>query len=164
MKIDGRCSCAVLSKVDGLPAYVCAVLNAYEAGQGVNYHSDNEAQLLNGAPVSTYTVMGHGMFSVRYKGAPAEVFKVQTTPGMLVEMIGEKFQGSFEHAVDQVGSRRLSVSVRLICGSGDAATYTFKNKKKKIRIVRHGRLCSLANRYISHYKARWASEIAAASP
>ena len=53
--------------------------------------------------------------------------------------------------INETANRRLT----------DAATYAFKNKKKKIRIVRHGRLCSLANRYISHYKARWASEIAA---
>ena len=110
--VHGRRSCAVLFEATEDLA-LCAVVNGYKDGQGVHAHHDDEPQIMQEAPVLTYSFGAPARFVVRTDDK--EEASLLTGEGTLVSMLGPGFQGAHTHAVEGArGGPRVSVGVRVV--------------------------------------------------
>ena len=106
------------------------LVNGYRAGDHIRQHSDDEEQLLVGAPIISYSFGRPVTFSVKPKSG-LQQYHIRTQDGLRISMEGEDFQRRFTHGVakrqrDPPNSHRICVTARLSEKRG-GDTYRFSS-------------------------------------
>jgi len=106
------------------------LVNGYRPGDYISQHSDDEEQLLVGAPIMSYSFGRPVTFVVRQKSGPQD-YHIRTQDGLRITMTGSDFQRLFTHGVarrkqDPPNSYRICVTARLSEKRG-GATYRFSS-------------------------------------
>ena len=105
------------------------LVNGYRAGDYIRQHSDDEEQLLVGAPIMSYSFGRPVTFSVKQKSG--QHYHIRTRDGLRLTMEGDNFQRRFTHGVakrkrDPPNSYRICVTARLSEKRG-GDTYRFSS-------------------------------------
>lgn len=93
------------------------LLNRYEAGAGLGWHSDDEPDLVPGASIWSLSLGRPSNFRIRRKGSVEPILDITLSHGDLLTMEGIEFQTKFQHSVTPPrGGERINLTFRTLKG------------------------------------------------
>lgn len=91
------------------------LLNQYEPEAGLGWHSDDEPDLVPGAPIWSLSLGHPANFRVRRKGSVEPILDITLRHGDLLTMEGDEFQARFQHSVTPPrGGERINLTFRTL--------------------------------------------------